>query len=422
MHERFEVLVVGAGPAGIAAACSASSPAKVGLVDDNPTPGGQIWRGGKPPAGDRLANWLNRLAEAKIERILGTQIVSAPEPKMFLAERNGAAVELHYDKLILATGARERFLPFPGWTLPNVVGAGGLQALLKAGLPVEGKRVVIAGSGPLLLSVAAYALQRGANVAVVAEQAPIRRVAAFGAQLLWLSPGKLWQGAGYRWLLRSTRYLTGCWPTAAHGGAKVEAVTLQAGGRSWTEPCDILACGFGLVPNLELPLLLGCRIHEQAVVVNSRQESSVSGVYCAGEIAGVGGSELAVIEGQIAGLSAVGKTDTASQYFAARSRGRRFAATLNHAFRLRGELRNLPDDDTFVCRCEDVTYKRLQGFASWRAAKLHSRCGMGPCQGRVCGGAVEFLFGWTNESVRPPVLPASVESLAYARTNDSNAK
>jgi NADPH-dependent 2,4-dienoyl-CoA reductase/sulfur reductase-like enzyme len=412
MRERFNVLIVGAGPAGIAAACAAGSAANVGLVDDNLTQGGQIWRGGKPPAGDRVAIWINRFQNAKVERIFGTQIVSAPAPKILVAERNGEPLELHYDKLILATGARERFLPFPGWTLPNVVGAGGLQALLKAGLPVEGKRVVIAGSGPLLLSVAAYAKQRGAIVTIVAEQAPRLRVAAFGAHLFWLSPGKLWQGAGYRWALRSTRYVVGCWPTAAHGTAKVEAITLQARGRTWTEPCDILACGFGLVPNLELPIMLGCQTRDGIVIVNARQESSAPGIYCAGEITGVGGAELAVVEGQIAGLSAVGKTAEAARLFTARSRGRRFAMALDRAFRLRRELRELPDGDTFVCRCEDVTHKRLQGFASWRAAKLHTRCGMGPCQGRVCGAAVEFLYGWKNESVRPPVLPASVATLA----------
>ncbi len=210
----------------------------------------------------------------------------------------------------------------------------------------------------------------------------------------------------------------GCWPTAAHGCAKVEAVTLQSGGRTWTEPCDILACGFGLVPNLELPIMLGCQVRDGAVVVNARQESSVPSVFCAGEITGVGGAELAVIEGQIAGLSAVGKTAEAARHFAARSRGRRFAAALDRAFKLRRELRDLPDDDTFVCRCEDVTYKRLQGFASWRAAKLHSRSGMGPCQGRVCGAAVEFSFGWKNHSVRPPVLPASVGTLADGDVTD----
>ncbi len=140
--------------------------------------------------------------------------------------------------------------------------------------------------------------------------------------------------------------------------------------------------------------------------------STVPGIYCAGEIAGIGGSDLAIVEGQIAGLSAVGKSGEAARHFAERVRGRRFAAALERAFRLRNELRNLPDADTFVCRCEDVTYKRLRGFTSFRAAKLHTRCGMGPCQGRVCGAAAEFLFGWINESVRPPLFPASVGTLA----------
>jgi NADPH-dependent 2,4-dienoyl-CoA reductase/sulfur reductase-like enzyme len=407
-HERFQVLIVGAGPAGIAAACAACNAAKVGVVDENPLPGGQIWRGGKPPEGDRKASLLlRRFQELRIERLHGTQIVAAPAPGLLLAEREGKPVELAYEKLILATGARERFLPFPGWTLPNMVGAGGLQALLKAGLPVEGKRIIVAGSGPLLLSVAACARQLGATVPVVAEQAPWHRIAAFGVQLLWLGPDKLWQGAGYRWTLRNTRYVIGCWPTAAHGSDRVEAVTLQSGGQTWTEPCDVLACGFGLVPNIELPLLLGCKVHDGAVVVDDLQRSSVPGIYCAGEITGIGGAEVAMSEGSIAGYAAAGRGGRLRQF------GGHFAAAMNRAFRLRPELQNLPDDDTFVCRCEDVTRKRLQGFTSWRAAKLHTRCGMGPCQGRVCGAATEFLFGWKNESARPPVFPAGVETLAH---------
>jgi NADPH-dependent 2,4-dienoyl-CoA reductase/sulfur reductase-like enzyme len=413
--ERFQVLIIGAGPAGIAAACAASASAKVAVVDDNPLPGGQIWRGGKPPAGDgRAASMLRKFEGLDIERLHNTQIVAAPASGILLAERAGKSIELGYEKLILATGARERFLPFPGWTLPNVVGAGGLQALLKAGLPVQRKRIVVAGSGPLLLSVAAYAKQRGAIVSVVAEQAPWRRVAGFGLKLIALGPDKLWQGVGYRWTLRTTRFLTGCWPTAAHGSAKVEGVTLQCGGRTWTEPCDMLACGFGLAPNRELPMLLGCEVRDAAVVVDDNQQCTVAGIYCAGEIAGIGGSDLALIEGHIAGLSAAGKAGEAVRHFAARNRGRQFARALEHAFRLRDELRNLPDADTFVCRCEDVAYKRLQGFTSWRAAKLQTRCGMGPCQGRICGAAAEFLFGWKNESVRPPILPVSVETLAHA--------
>ncbi len=428
-HERFEILVVGAGPAGIAAACAASENAAVGVVDDNPAAGGQIWRGGTPPAGDRLAaKWLRRFQQAKVARIHGTQVVAQPGHGVLLAERDGRPVELHYGKLILATGARERFLPFPGWTLPNCVGAGGLQALVKSGVPVAGKRVIVAGSGPLLLSVAASMREHGAVVRLVAEQAPWRRVAGFGLQLLWLGPAKLWQGACYRWLLRNTRYLAGCWPTAVHGNARVEAVTFQAsdpqaGAPTWTEPCDLLACGFGLVPNLELPLLLGCEVCDPrpaggcpgapAVVVDSWQESTVKGVYSAGELTGIGGAELALAEGEISGLAAVGRNDQAATRFAARARGMHFAKSLDRAFVLRDELRDMPDDDTFICRCEDVTRKRLADFASWRAAKLHTRCGMGPCQGRVCGAAAEFIFGWKPESVRPPILPASVETLAH---------
>ncbi len=223
--------------------------------------------------------------------------------------------------------------------MPNVVGAGGLQALLKAGLPVDGKRIVVAGSGPLLLSAAAYARQCGAIVSVVAEQAPWIRVASFGLQLLWLGPSKLWQGAGCRWLLRNTRYVTGCWPTAAHGNDRIEAVTLRRGGRTWTEPCDILACGFGLVPNIELPLMFGCEIRDGAVNVDAYQQTSVPGVYAAGEITGIGGAELAMHEGYIAGFAATGRLDLARRMQRSPSSGRWFASALNGAFQLRPELR-----------------------------------------------------------------------------------
>jgi len=413
MHERFQVLVVGAGPAGIAAACAAAEKASVGVVDDNPFAGGQIWRGSASLAGDHLAaKWLTRLWKTRIARMLGTQIVAQPGPGVLLAEREGRSIELHYEKLILATGAREWFLPFPGWTLPNCVGAGGLQALVKSGVPVTGKRVIVAGSGPLLLTVAAYLHEHGAIVRLVAEQAPWRRVAIFGLQLAWLGPNKLLQGAAYRWALRGTRYVIGCWPKAAHGSTKVESVTFQAGTRTWTEPCDLLACGFGLVPNLELPILLGCEVRNGVVAVDSVQESSVPGIYCAGELTGIGGAELALIEGEIAGLAAIGRADEAAGRFAARARGQRFAASLDRAFALRDELRNLADDDTFICRCEDVTRKRLEGIRTWREAKLYTRCGMGSCQGRVCGAAAEFVFGWKHESIRPPVFPASVETLS----------
>jgi len=111
-------------------------------------------------------------------------------------------------------------------------------------------------------------------------------------------------------------------------------------------------------------------------------------------------------------LSASGRAVEAKALLSERQKTRRFAARMERAFRLRQELKGLPDAETVICRCEDVRYSRLQQCGSWRAAKLHTRCGMGPCQGRVCGPATQFLFGWTPESVRPPIFPARVESLA----------
>ena len=176
--------------------------------------------------------------------------------------------------------------------------------------------------------------------------------------------------------------------------------------------CDYLACGFGLTPNIELAEMLGCRTEAGAVVVEEDQRTSVPGVYCAGEATGIGGLDLALVEGEIAGYAAAGRNGEAARLFGARRRHRGFAVALERAFALRVELRDLPAGDTLVCRCEDVSWDRIRACSGWREAKLHTRCGMGPCQGRVCGGAVEFLQGWRSESVRPPLFPARIESLA----------
>jgi aspartate oxidase len=157
--------------------------------------------------------------------------------------------------------------------------------------------------------------------------------------------------------------------------------------------------------------LLGCEIDNGCVRVNAFQQTTVPGVYSAGESTGIGGLELSLVEGEIAGLTIAEQHEAARQLFPIREKQRRFAKSLNRTFALREELKELVQPDTIVCRCEDVTFDRLRAHSSWRSAKLQTRCGMGPCQGRVCGGAVEFLFGWRAESVRPPVFPVRVDSL-----------
>ena len=179
-QRRFDVLVIGAGPAGIAAAVrAAESGALVGIVDDNVTSGGQIWRGAEEEHGPDAATWGNRLRKAGVTKLFGMRVFHQPEPGVLLAEGSDNICELRYANLVLATGARERFLPFPGWTLPNVMGAGGLQAMVKSGLPIRGKRVVVAGTGPLLLAVAAYLRKQGAEIPIICEQASWSRLGRF---------------------------------------------------------------------------------------------------------------------------------------------------------------------------------------------------------------------------------------------------
>jgi len=260
MTRRVEVLVVGAGPAGIAAATAAARHGRDTIViDDNAAAGGQIWRDGvRRDHGNYDAVKLKVLAalQSSGARILSNRrVVDAPAQGVLQAvveSPEGIKAEsFAWDRLILATGARERFLPFPGWTLPGVFGAGGLQALVKGGYDVAGKRVVVAGTGPLLLAAAAHLREYGAKIVTIAEQAPLRKLLPFAASL-WSSPAKMLQGARYRASLGSASYRTGCWPLAADGEAWVRAVRLTDGRRTWSEPCDLLACGFHLVPNTEL--------------------------------------------------------------------------------------------------------------------------------------------------------------------------
>lgn len=420
MKEHLDVLVVGAGPAGIAASVrAAESGARVALLDDNPAPGGQIWRkgGARPSAAQK---WLAKLEASSVERLQGWHVFGHPERGVLFAERTGICqhdeadfAELHYERLIVATGARERFLPFPGWTLPNVMGAGGLDAMVRGGLPIRGKRVVVAGTGPLLLATAAHLAHRGAKILAICEQAPMSRLRPFAMRLL-AQPGKVVQGIGLRFATRSARFYTGCWPVEAKGNGKLESVTLQRGVERLEMACDYLACGYHLTPNLELPLLLDCHLKNGFVVVDQWQQTSVPGVLCAGEPTGIGGVDLAIVEGQIAGLAATSRVERAGKLLNMRSRGQSFVRALEKAFELDPRLRSIPSPETIVCRCEDIAFGPLAGYASARDAKLHTRCGMGPCQGRICGAATGFLFGWSTNFVRPPILPTFLSSLAEA--------
>ena len=304
--QRFDVLIVGAGPAGMAAAVrSAEHGAKVGVVDDNPNCGGQIWRGAGDESTEDAARWIRSFRSANVTRLNGMRVFHQPEAGMLWVEGGDDLRELRYENLVLASGARERFLPFPGWTLPNVMGAGGLQAMVKSGLPIRGKHVVVAGTGPLLLAVAAYLRKHGAEISLICEQASWTKLVQFGTSLI-VYPEKIAQARQLKRDLAGIPFAANSWPLAAHGEKMIESVTILRSGKAEIIPCEYLACGFHLVPNVELHALLGCTITDGYVQVDHFQQTSVHRVYCAGEPTGIGGVELALVEGQIAGLAAVG--------------------------------------------------------------------------------------------------------------------
>jgi len=433
MTQLFDILVIGAGPAGLAAAHAAAAAApgaSIGVVDDNSLPGGQIWRGGADKQQGKRARtlWSELQAAPNVRFMHQHRVLYAPAAGQLLVQSPTAAAVLHYQRLIIATGARELLLPFPGWTLPGVTGAGGLQALAKGGYPVAGKRVVVAGSGPLLLAVAATLTERGAHVVAIAEQAAMPQLARFAFGLL-ATPSKITQALRLWRSLRGIPYYRDSYVTAANAGdatasgaaarspEQLHSIELRSAGGTQNIACDYLACGYGLVPNPELAMALGCAIAPatQAVQTDTWQQTTVPGIYCAGEGTGVGGVDKALAEGRIAGLAAAGRQDLALPLISTRSRWQAFARRLARAFALRPEIRALADDSTIVCRCEDVCHGELRQHDSWRSAKLHTRCGMGPCQGRICGSATATLYGWRPDSVRVPITPARVDSIIHSQ-------
>ncbi|MFG6448807.1 FAD-dependent oxidoreductase [Roseateles sp. BYS180W] len=407
-----ELLIIGTGPAGLHAALAAApSGMRITLLDDNPAAGGQIWRQGREVA-PPLARLLDELGRhANVRWLQGLRVVGRAGAQALLVEGAEQGYVLHYQRLVLCTGARELLLPFPGWTLPGVTGAGALQALIKGGLPVRGQRIVLAGSGPLLLAAAATARAAGARVQLIAEQAPWAALREFGAGL-WRHPAKAWQALR----LLQSGYQADTLVREAHGTLQLEAVTVERQGRLEFMPCERLACGFGLVPNVELGQLLGCTLAEHGGLHTDAQlQTSVPHIWAAGECTGHSGAELAAAQGQLAGLSAAGVSqpqDQAARLQRRLQQGLAWSQRVREHFALSDAVRQLARSNTLLCRCEDVPLSAVLPFDDWISAKLQTRCGMGACQGRICGAAARTLLGWQVPAPRQLLGPVRLSTLA----------
>ncbi|MFE8990412.1 FAD-dependent oxidoreductase [Streptomyces collinus] len=444
---RTDLAVIGAGPAGLAAALAASARG-VGatLLDAATQPGGQFYR--QPAAGlgarrpealhHRWRTW-ERLRDglaAGPAGVLTDHHVWCVErtPDGFtvhalLGPEQEESVEVHARTVLLATGAYEQVLPFPGWTLPGVVAAGGAQAMLKGGLVVPGHRAVVAGTGPLLLPVATGLAAAGVEVAALVESTGPRRLARHAPALA----GKLAEGAGHAAGLLRHRIpvLTRHTVVRAHGEDRLTGVTvaaLDADGhvRPGSErhlPCDTLAAGHGMLPHTDLAESLGCRLDGLAVAVDTEQRTDVPGVWAAGEATGIGGAALSLAEGHIAGCSVAAHLHGAAPGPApaalkARAALQRSAAALESAYAPPAHWPEQLTDDTVVCRCEEVTVGAVRealdlGAGDERTVKLLTRAGMGWCQGRMCSAAIAGLAGCApTPAKRPFARPVPLGVLA----------
>ncbi|MEU0253716.1 FAD-dependent oxidoreductase [Streptomyces sp. NPDC006184] len=468
MSERPTLAIVGAGPAGLAAALAAAARGvRVTLVDAGGRAGGQFYRQPAPalaarpahaphPRGrtwERLRDGLARhRAAGRITHLTDHHVwcVVRDEPTGTFAVHSllGPAQEegrtVRADAVLLATGGYERILPFPGWTLPGVVTAGGAQAMLKGALVLPGRTAVIAGTGPLLLPVATGLAAAGARVTALVESAGpgalLRTAPALAAQ-----PGRLAEGAGYavRLLRHGVRTLTRHTVVEAHGTDRLEAVTVAAldrdghprPGSARRIPCDTLAVGHGMLPHTDLAETLGCTLSGTGVRVDEEQRTDVPGVWAAGEATGVGGAALALAEGHIAGRSAAarlyGTAPDPRRWAAtarARTRLRAFATALDAVYAPPAGWAQAVTDDTVVCRCEEVTAGEVReavgtlGAGDLRTVKLLTRAGMGWCQGRMCAPGVAGLADCPPTAGRRPFArPVPLGVLAALPGTDAGA-
>ena len=432
-HDRYDIAVLGAGPAGLAAATSAASAgARVALVDAGVRPGGQYWRHRAGDTGTLHHGWsaftalrddLSRLGD-RIDHLAQHSVwlvsKTVSESNRFRVHTTTATGQRGIDAsaLVIATGAYDRQLPFPGWTLPGVYAAGAVQALLKGQGVLVGRRFAVGGTGPFLLAVAAGLADAGADVVGVFEAgSPVGFARAPLA--VARNAAKMTEGAHYTatMLRRRIPYRTRTAIVAAHGDSEVSGVTLAKLDRDWNIirgsekriDCDTVAVGYGFTPQLEIPLQLDCDTHldvdgSLVATADAHQRSSVDGVYLAGEVCGVAGAAASVAEGHIAGLHAAAAVtaqpgdESALRKFT-RQRGalRSFAAAMHTTFPVAAGWTSWLRPDTTVCRCEEITTGQVDaainelGAIDARAVKLYSRPGMGMCQARVCGYSTSCL-------------------------------
>jgi len=460
--KRYDVAIVGSGLSGIVAANTlADHNLNVVLLDENIHIGGQILRTIPEQLGTHTVSesdkvrktgfrFIDNIKQKKITVMNQTVVMAIYPERELLVEENGKNVFTIKPEIILfATGARERFLPFKGWTLPGVISTGAVQVLMKSSGILFSKKILIGGSGLFLYSVAHDFAKNGGTVVAVLEQTSMVDKLAFLTQVPYQF-SKLAEGARYvsKLLFSGVPIRHSTKIIEARGDqyvrevitAKVDQKGAVRRGSERIYQISALAIGYGFTPNIELPQLAGCELEYEegkggwVVKVTDALETSVQNIYAAGEITGIGGALKSLNEGVLAALSILKKFEKIEDreflpQFQNLTRQRRhhlsFGNYFNALYRIPDEAISAIPDETVICRCEDVTMGNIRkalfdGFQTPGAIKRATRIGMGRCQGRICGSVLyDIVAAYTKKpgskipllSVRPPVKPISLGSL-----------
>lgn len=413
-----DLIIIGAGPAGMAAALMAAKLGlKTALLDEQPRPGGQIYRNVTRVSldGERLLGpdyvrgkgLADSFSRAQTDRHFDTTVWDITPDFAISALSAGRTVRFSAKQLIVATGAMERPSPIPGWTLPGVLNAGAAQVAMKSGSRPSG-RIVLAGGGPLLLLVACQLLDAGAELVGLIETSPAsnRRAAARHVASAMMLPKLLAKGLAMTWRLKQAGipWFTAARHLAVEGSSRVHAVRFQAAGQDHRLNADVVLLHHGVVPNTQISRLLRVDHDWNDVQVAWQPRlgafgvTSLEGFRIAGDGGGIGGALAAAAAGELATIGAA----QAQGRITAQERDR-IARRPDRVIRVQHRIRpfldwlyrppewiTAPSGDTIVCRCEEVTAQQIADMARLGCrgpsqTKFFSRCGMGPCQGRVCG-------------------------------------
>jgi NADPH-dependent 2,4-dienoyl-CoA reductase/sulfur reductase-like enzyme len=455
IKSSYQLVVIGAGPAGMAAAQAALRyGVEVALFDEQSNPGGQIYRNvdSSPLVEVDLLGHDYKFGQQQVLAFRHSRLDYFAGASVWYLDKSGSLGILyqgrHYvvnaEQIILASGAQERPMPFPGWQKPGVMTAGAGQILLKSAALVPQKAPVLVGSGPLLLLLAWQYLRAGVGVQAIVDTTPQanrwralrhlpRALAASDTLFKGLQLVMSIKRARVPWHKQAT-------DLRAEGGERVEGLKFNARGIAQQLDTRLVMLHQGVIPALHMAEAAGCETQWNEIQqcwqprLDNWGESSQSGIFIAGDGAGIGGARAAALSGQLAGLQVAHRLGRVEQsqrdrlaraHFNARQRQLAIRPFLDAFYRV-GMSGLVPVDETLVCRCEEVTAAEIRalvamGCSGPNQAKAFVRCGMGPCQGRFCASTVENIFAGQRAvsvgdigrfSARPPLKPVTLGQLA----------